>query len=204
MKLYIHRFLARTRAEGPGERACIWVQGCPIRCSGCAVPWTWSKTGGEEIEVEVLAERIRNGPRIEGVTFAGGEPFAQAEALAELGERLQAQGLSIMTYTGYTLETIRSQQRSGWSKLLALSDILVDGPFQQELKNSGRGWTGSSNQRVHFLTSRYKDWEKDREQIRNKLEMRIQPDGRIEVCGVPDMERLELLLKQLEMKKEGG
>ena len=59
------KFLPRTRVEGPGERACIWVQGCSIQCPGCAVPWTWPKEGGTDHVVEELAETIINEPDIE-------------------------------------------------------------------------------------------------------------------------------------------
>jgi len=69
-------------------RACITVQGCPIRCPGCAVPWTWNTDGGFEVEVEELATRVMEGPPVEGITLIGGEPFAQAMACAELAGTL--------------------------------------------------------------------------------------------------------------------
>lgn len=75
MLLRVHRFLPFTRAEGPGNRACVWVQGCPIRCPGCFNPGTWPTGGGEEVAVEDLADRILDVKDIEGVTFLGGEPF---------------------------------------------------------------------------------------------------------------------------------
>ena len=140
MKLRIHRFLPATRTEGPGVRACVWVQGCPIRCSGCAVPNTWPE-GGEEIDVQDLAERILNGPSVEGVTFAGGEPFAQAEGLAHLGKMLRNRGLSIVTYTGYVLEQIRRSSRTDWHDLLAVTDVLIDGPFRADLRDVSRLWS---------------------------------------------------------------
>ncbi|MEW9032100.1 MAG: 4Fe-4S single cluster domain-containing protein [Planifilum fimeticola] len=204
MKLRIHRFLPATRTEGPGVRACVWVQGCPIRCSGCAVPNTWPEEGGEEIDVQDLAERILNGPSVEGVTFAGGEPFAQAEGLAHLGKMLRNRGLSIVTYTGYVLEQIRRSSRTDWHDLLAVTDVLIDGPFRADLRDVSRLWVGSSNQRVHFLTSRYRYWEARLRSTPNRMEVRIQPDGRIDVNGLVDLERVESWFAELARLESGS
>src|SRR5690625_372321 len=98
MYIQLHRYLPHTRVEGPGERACVWVQGCPIQCKGCGVPWTWDLTKGTRVHVDTLWKKILRSKQIygiKGVTFLGGEPFEQAEALAEIGRRAQAEGLSI-------------------------------------------------------------------------------------------------------------
>ncbi len=71
MKLRVYRFLPETKVEGPGKRACIWVQGCPIRCPGCFAPDTWEMEGGREYEIDDLAARILTNPVLEGVTFLG-------------------------------------------------------------------------------------------------------------------------------------
>jgi anaerobic ribonucleoside-triphosphate reductase activating protein len=197
MKLRIHRFLPTTRTEGPGVRACVWVQGCPIRCPGCAVPNTWPEEGGEEVDVQDLAERILNGPSVEGVTFAGGEPFAQAEGLAHLGMIVRNRGLSVVTYTGYVLEQIQRSTRTDWHNLLAVTDVLIDGPFRADLRDVSRLWVGSSNQRVHFLTPRYRHWEDQLRNTPNRMEVRIQPNGRIDVNGIVDLERLEAWFAEL-------
>ena len=76
-ELRLAQFLPQTRVEGPGLRAAIWVQGCPIHCPGCAVPEYWDFHGGTSIRVEDLANKILSIPNLEGVTFAGGEPFTQ-------------------------------------------------------------------------------------------------------------------------------
>jgi hypothetical protein len=59
------------------------------------VPFTWEEDGGFTVEVVQLAEQIVRDPEIEGVTFLGGEPFAQARALAELGRIVKQKGLSV-------------------------------------------------------------------------------------------------------------
>lgn len=71
-ELRLAQFLPQTRVEGPGLRAAIWVQGCPIHCPGCAVPEYWDFHGGTSIRVEDLANKILSIPNLEGVTFAGG------------------------------------------------------------------------------------------------------------------------------------
>lgn len=197
MLLRIHRFLPHTRAEGPGERACLWVQGCPIHCPGCAVPWTWPEAGGHDVDVEELAQTILTGPLVEGITFLGGEPFAQAEALAELGDLLRQSGLSIMTFTGYTVEKLRRVQRPGWRDLLNVTDLLIDGPYQQKLRDLSRPWVGSANQRYHFLTPRYRHLAEELHSIPNRLEVRLHPDGQIRVNGMVMTEDLESLFSEM-------
>lgn len=197
MFLRIHRYLAQTRVEGPGVRACVWVQGCPIRCSGCAVPETWPALGGERIAVQDLAARILTGPKVEGVTLVGGEPFAQAPALALLGRLIQAAGLSVVTFTGYVLEQIQTSPRKSWHDLLAVTDLLIDGPFRRDLATTDRAWVGSSNQRYHFLTPRYRHVELEIAGIRNRIEVRLYPGGQILVNGMIQSENLNDLFDDL-------
>lgn len=193
MYLRIHRFLPFTRVEGPGERACIWVQGCPIHCQGCGVPWTWREDAGTSIGVRELAERILTGPAIEGVTFVGGEPFAQAEGLAHLAEIVGENGLSVVTFTGYQYEDLCASGRADWQALLARTDLLIDGPFKRELASTSRPWVGSLNQRYHFLTPRYRHLETQLNTISNKIEVRLSPDGHVEVNGLASSEVLQQL-----------
>jgi len=139
---------------------------------------------------DIIAER-----EIEGVTFVGGEPFEQAAALAELGGRVQRQGLSIVTFTGYRLEDIRAQRRADWDALLQVTDLLIDGPYKRELADQSRPWVGSSNQRFHFLTSRYEHLLPTLGAIRNRLEIHIKPNGLVMVNGMADDGTLAALLQ---------
>ena len=70
--------------DGPGLRFAVFTQGCPHRCPGCHNPHTHDFNGGKTVTTEFLAERIKSNPLLDGVTFSGGEPFCQPEALAEL------------------------------------------------------------------------------------------------------------------------
>ncbi|MEZ4315652.1 MAG: 4Fe-4S single cluster domain-containing protein, partial [Polyangiaceae bacterium] len=126
MKLNIAGWIPKSAANGPGERFVLWVQGCPLACEGCWNPETWSFAPRhvrtiDDVEAEILAT-----PGIEGVTLSGGEPFAQAEALAELARRARQRGLSVVVFTGYELRELRWPAAR---ELLATVDLLVTGRF---------------------------------------------------------------------------
>lgn len=190
-------FIGRTAVEGPGERACIWVQGCPIRCAGCFNPETWPFEGGTEMTVDDLFERVSHENDIEGITFLGGEPFAQAAPLAELAERLREAGLSVVTFTGHTVERIRAAGDAAWDRLLATTDLLIDGPFVQAQADQSRPWVGSSNKRFIFLTKRYRHLEAGLNEIPNGLELRISAEGVVTINGMETSEALDELKKAL-------
>ena len=136
--------------DGPGLRFTVFTQGCPHACPGCHNPHTHAFEGGKLESVASLLDRIRANPLLDGVTLSGGEPFEQAPALTELASGAHALGLSVMTYSGYTLERLIAPQgeAKGWPKLLAETDILVDGPFVARLRNPLLRFRGSSNQRI--------------------------------------------------------
>ena len=196
-RLRIHRYIPRTGVEGPGERACVWVQGCPLHCAGCFNPETWPFDAGEEVGTADLFEKITRQNDIDGITFLGGEPFAQAAALAELGERLRCKGLSVVTFTGYTVEHLRSADNPDWDRLIATTDLLIDGPFIQNLADQSRPWVGSSNKRFLFLTDRYRHLERVLNDIPNGLEVRISPEGKVTINGMETSETLEELKSTL-------
>jgi len=147
--------VAQTRAEGPGSRYAIWVQGCSLRCPGCCNPQflTTNDDPSLRVPVELLLERIGSTEGIEGVTVLGGEPLEQAPALAQLLRSVQAQGLSTMVFTGYELEQVRGSPQM--SPALRATDLLVDGRYDRSLPDTSRRWIGSTNQRMHWLTDRY-------------------------------------------------
>ncbi len=198
MRLRVAKFLPRTDAEGPGRRACVWVQGCSIRCHGCFNPHTWDARGGRESSVAELVEELRRAEGIEGVTFLGGEPFDQAEAVAAVAEGAQELGLSTMTFTGYTLDELRRVARPGWAALLAATDLLVDGPFVAAAPDLRRPWVGSTNQRFHFLTPRYRGLEDVLTTLPDRVEVRLHPDGTVWLngqCAAPTLAGLKRLIR---------
>ena len=133
--------------DGPGIRVTFFCQGCPHHCPGCHNPETWDFSGGTAMEEEQLVQIVRSNPLCRGVTFSGGEPFAQASAFARLGRLLKAQGYELASYSGYTFEELflgTPEQRA----LLETIDVLIDGPFLQAQKSLELAFRGSRNQRI--------------------------------------------------------
>ena len=137
--------------DGPGVRFVVFAQGCVHRCPGCHNPETWDPAGGEEWSVRELFKIIRKSPDwVKGVTLSGGEPFLQAAQMADLARYVHQRGMSIVTYTGYVYEDLldMAETNEDIARLLAETDILVDGPYVEKLKDIGLRFRGSSNQRV--------------------------------------------------------
>ncbi|ANV74120.1 ribonucleoside-triphosphate reductase activating protein (plasmid) [Bacillus thuringiensis] len=195
--IQISRIEKRTKVEGPGLRYAIWVQGCPIQCEGCFNPHTWDMKGGVKIEVDEILVDIKNSlesePRIEGVTFLGGEPFSQAKELGILANYVKELGLSVVTFSGYEYEVILQSNNPHWHSLLNRTDLLIDGPFIQEQYDLSRPWIGSKNQKYRFLTGVYKHLETSLLRIPNRLEIRLHPDGTISANGMAHSVDLDLL-----------
>lgn len=133
--------------DGPGIRTTIFSQGCPHHCPGCHNPETWEFGCGTPMEEEWLLEIVRSNPLCRGVTFSGGEPFAQAAGFTKLARLLKEKGYEVASYSGYTFEALlhgTPEQR----ELLNTIDILIDGPFIQAEKSLELAFRGSRNQRI--------------------------------------------------------
>jgi anaerobic ribonucleoside-triphosphate reductase activating protein len=154
--LRVAQWIADTEAEGPGRRFALWVQGCSLRCPGCCNPEMFSAERGEWVDAADIAQRVLSTPGIEGLSVLGGEPFEQPRAVAEVCRAVRAAGLGVMVYSGYTLEELRAMRSPDVDALLAEVDLLVDGRFEQANPERRRRWVGSANQRLHFLTGRYR------------------------------------------------
>ena len=133
--------------DGPGIRTCIFSQGCPHHCEGCHNPETWEFGCGTRIPVEDVVQIVKSNPLCRGVTFSGGEPFAQPEGFAKLARLLKAEGYEVASYSGYTFEALLKGSAAQKSLLSAI-DILIDGPFLQEQKSLEIAFRGSKNQRI--------------------------------------------------------
>ena len=146
---------------GPGRRSVVRFQGCPIRCVGCWVPETHDENAGYDEPIDRLADTLLSSEH-DGVTILGGEPFAQPAALARLLVELRSRepNVSIVVYSGYTLEALKVRLESqGYSFVLELIGVLVDGPYVRSRAHSldcgcddeTQRWTGSCNQSVRHL-----------------------------------------------------
>lgn len=143
--------IEESTTDGPGIRFVIFAQGCTRNCPGCHNPHTHSLTGGTEISVEELLQKIESNPLLDGITLSGGEPFLQAKPLSILARQCREHGLNVVTYTGYLLRELREKNDPDIDALLQQTDILIDGPFLQEKLNRRIPYRGSTNQKVHHL-----------------------------------------------------
>ncbi|MBC3939745.1 anaerobic ribonucleoside-triphosphate reductase activating protein [Anaerotruncus massiliensis (ex Liu et al. 2021)] len=136
--------------DGPGMRYVVFVQGCPHRCPGCHNPQTHDFAGGYPADPDEIVRQVKADPLMSGVTFSGGEPFCQPEALAALGERIRALGKNIVIYSGYTFEQLlqMGEQNPAVLRLLRLADLLVDGPYLEAERDLTLEYRGSRNQRL--------------------------------------------------------
>ena len=183
--LRVHHFLSFSRANGPGERTVIWVQGCTLGCPGCFNPETHPFEGGERVSVQDLFDRIvALGDTIEGITISGGEPLQQRRPLlALLGRVRRETPLSILVFTGYTWEEI--QHMPDAEALLVCVDVLIAGRYdayqQFTPEDEKRFLRSSTNQTVHTLTDRYTLASL---QSVPPAEIIITADGEVAVSGV--------------------
>ncbi len=152
--LQIHQFLPLSRANGPGMRCVLWVQGCSLGCPGCFNPATHPFAGGERASVEDLFQRIvALSNSIEGITVSGGEPLQRRRPVLALLQRVrQESSLTTLLFTGYTWEEI--QRMPDTETLATCVDVLIAGRYEAS-QHVARDLRGSANKTVHFFTSRY-------------------------------------------------
>lgn len=161
-----------------------------MKCEGCASSHSWNLDGGYEVDVDEIISKILNTEGLEGVTFLGGEPFLQSKELSYIAKKMQESGLSVLTFTGYKHEELVSRNNEHINALLKYTDLLIDGPYKKELHDISRPWVGSLNQRYVYLSDKYRYLEKNLDKYKNRLEIKLRPDGKIIVNGMADFEDL--------------
>jgi len=147
-KLRLAGVIRESIVDGPGIRMTVFTQGCPHQCKGCHNEQTWDFSGGYESSTERILEEAQKDPILRGLTFSGGEPFAQAENMAILAKEAKKLGYDIFCYTGYTFEKLYSEfeNHPEYKELLSYCDWLVDGPFVLEKRSLMTKFRGSTNQ----------------------------------------------------------
>ena len=206
--LKIARFSTSCSVLGPGKRAVVWVQGCARRCPGCVAPDTWDPEGGTVFSVETLAEKLTRLPEIEGLTFSGGEPFLQASGLCALADacRKIRPELTVMAFTGWTLEELLAREQREELALLARLDILIDGPYR-ETEHENLLWRGSRNQKVWFLTPRYeRDWKPRIHETGVHLELEADSET-LHIMGIPPKDfraKIDEIARKLHLTQQNG
>lgn len=148
--LRVFRIYHNSVVDGPGRRSVVQLAGCLLRCAGCYVSETHDVKGGVLMGISEVIELLLDpqGEPRDGVTILGGEPFLQPEGLAALVGALKERQLHITLYTGYQLEVLLAREEKAVSEALALTDLLIDGPFVASLTRGAGEWRGSTNQRI--------------------------------------------------------
>lgn len=149
--------LKGTYALGPGKRIALWVQGCPFRCFNCSSPEFLPFEDSTWVSPSVLGGKLGTLNGFDGITISGGDPMAQAEAISLLLTTLKQirPEWSVILFTGYRIEQLISKCQK---EVLKHVDVLIDGLYLDD-KNDNIGLRGSSNQRIHHLSSMLKDFE---------------------------------------------
>jgi len=147
-----HNITVDDMQNGDGLRVVLWLSGCSHHCKNCQNPITWDAKDGKKFDVVAKNELFEALSRdyISGITFSGGDPLHQAnlwgvkKLIREIRRRFPNK--TIWLYTGYTWREICENCKM--LRLISLVDVLVEGRFIEELKDTNYHWAGSTNQRV--------------------------------------------------------
>ena len=152
--MFIARILSPVHSLGPGDRVCLWTQGCKKRCKGCISPGL-QPYSGNEIDEDVLAKiliQVARKNNCTGITISGGDPLEQSQALLKLLTLLRNEFDDILVYTGFELQDIQDGLVGiDAKKCLGYLDVLIDGKYIDELNYKDCVLRGSSNQNIHFI-----------------------------------------------------
>lgn len=183
-QLRLHHFEPASRANGPGTRSVLWLQGCTLSCPGCFNPLSHPRDGGSLCSMdEILGWILAQREQIEGITISGGEPLQQAAQLGVLLRAVkQAATLSVVLFTGFTWAEVN--RLPGVAEVLTSVDVLLAGRYDAA-KRIASGLLGSSNKSMHFLTPRYT--QADLDQV-PEAEILIHPDGEIRFSGIEPLQ----------------
>ncbi len=151
-ELRVHRVLHGSRANGPGRRSVVWLQGCPLHCAGCFNPETHDPAGGMLMKAADLADALLT-DHPDGITISGGEPFAQPAGLVELLRTLRERNVPpVLVFSGYGEAELRSDPSK--AACLTYIDALICGPFRADEPPAYERFCSSANQTLLLLTDR--------------------------------------------------
>ncbi len=143
--LRVLRIVEGTSVDGPGLRTAIYLAGCFHHCPGCHNPQSWDFAGGEPRTLDELMSVIARNEA--PVTLSGGDPLQQPRGMRALVHRIKRElGYNVWSFTGYTWEEIMSNHRL--RQAVEELDVLVDGPFELDKRDTSLLFRGSSNQRL--------------------------------------------------------
>ena len=158
MFLNINSIRECTESEGIGKRFAIWTQGCMKRCQNCCNTHMQPIIKKHIVNCDDIIKQIqysKTNYNIEGITLLGGEPILQSKGLSYIAKWCKENDLSVILFSGYTLEEINTSNFDGALELLKYTYVLIDGEYIDELYDEERGFIGSSNQKIYFFTDVY-------------------------------------------------
>lgn len=141
-------------ANGPGVRVSIFVSGCHHHCKGCFNEEAWDFNFGNDFTNNTIEEIINalKPDYIEGLSLLGGEPFeiVNQKGLLPLLKKVKEiyPNKTIWAYSGFLYEELLEMKFEETKQILDLIDVLVDGKFNEDLKDPMLYFRGSSNQRI--------------------------------------------------------
>jgi len=186
-----------SKVNGPGIRSVVWVQGCSRNCPGCINPQTHEHKAIKLLDPVELGKQLCQIQNTNGVTISGGEPFEQAKACSMFVKTVKENGKTVMVFTGFPFEQLITSQNIDVQNFLSHIDLIVAGPYIQELTCESKLWQASSNQTVHFLTTNmncFLPW-----QDIEAFEMNISGDQLL-FTGFPDDQDMEWMKDVLNGK----
>ena len=145
-------------SNGPGVRVSIFMQGCSFNCKNCFNKETHDFCGGKEFDdttIERVLELCDN-ENIEGLSILGGEPMhpKNIDGTTKLAKAFKEKypNKSIWSWSGYSFDNDLKDK-----EVVKYLDVLVDGQYNDDLRNPTLKWKGSENQRVINVQESLKD-----------------------------------------------
>lgn len=150
-------------ADGDGVCVSLWVQGCPHQCPGCQNPQTWDFNGGEEVPYDIkgqIVKAISANNIIRNFSILGGEPLCNENLDFVLdiitSVRIAYPNIKIYIWTGYTFDELIMRQDNRITEILKRANILIDGRYDEKLRDTTLKLRGSSNQQIIDLDKQKK------------------------------------------------
>lgn len=149
-----HNIKHDDQTNGDGIRVTLFVSGCEHHCPECQNQQTWDCESGILFDREALKEIYQELSKdyISGITLSGGDPLFPSNRLTTLELCRWVRKIfpekTIWLYTGYTFEQLLQEKNYICDNVLYFIDVLVDGRYIKDLRDTSLMWRGSSNQRV--------------------------------------------------------
>ena len=145
-------------SNGPGVRVSIFMQGCSFNCKNCFNKETHDFTGGKEFDDSTIDRVLElcDNENIEGLSILGGEPMhpSNIEGTTKLAKAFKEKypNKSVWSWSGYSFDKDLKDK-----EVVKYLDVLVDGRYNDDLRNPTLKWKGSENQRVINVQESIKD-----------------------------------------------